>query len=79
MPPATINCEVGPSCIFDLSGTIERELSEDMDTGLLGDLVNLFAAIARVVLGNPERSERHEKDTSSRWSCDASSLLWRLA
>ena len=45
MPPATINCEVGPSCIVDLSDTIERELSEDIDTGLLGDLVNLIAAI----------------------------------
>ena len=46
MPRAGLKCEFGIDCLFELSNTIEGELSEDVDTGLLGDLINLIKAIA---------------------------------
>ena len=47
MPPAGFRCEVGVDCLIELHSTIEAELSEDVDTRLLGDLIRLIAAIAR--------------------------------
>ena len=46
MPVATNNCSGGFDCFIDLQGTIEKELSEDVNTGPLGDLINLIAEIA---------------------------------
>ena len=46
MPVATNNCYGGFDCFMDLQGTIEDELSEDVDTGLLGGLINVITEIA---------------------------------
>ena len=45
MPIATNNCYGGFDCFMDLQGTIEDELSEDVDTGLLGVLINVITEI----------------------------------
>ena len=50
MPPMGFKCADPDECVVsqvDVADVIEEELSEDVDTGLLGDLVNLFAAIAK--------------------------------
>ena len=47
MPPAGVCKSAGVGCLIELHGTIEAELSEDVDTGLLGDLIGLITAIAR--------------------------------
>ena len=39
-------CELDVDCVIELHTTIEEELSEDVDTGLLGDLVNVASRIA---------------------------------
>ena len=46
MPVATSNCSGGFDCFLDLQGTIEEELSEDVDTGILGFLIRLITEIA---------------------------------
>ena len=46
MPVAINNCSSGFDCFLDLQGTIEEELSEDVDTGILRLLIRLITEIA---------------------------------
>ena len=41
-----IYCSGGEECLIALASTINSELSEDIDTGLIGDLIGLITGIA---------------------------------
>ena len=47
MPAWGISCAIGLGCLLQRELLIEQELSEDVDTGLIGDLIGLIETIAR--------------------------------